>query len=65
MSFLEKYLDRIRLLGKAELAASVENTVKAVVPGYIENFSYREHVTALLAGERKNLSYVRGDVRCG
>lgn len=51
MSFLEDYLTRIRDSGKTELVASVEDTVKKIVPEYIENFSYREHVTALLAGE--------------
>ena len=51
MSFLEDYLTQIRNSGKTELATSVEDTVNKIVPEYIENFSYREHVTALLAGE--------------
>ena len=51
MSFLENYLDLLRNSGKTELAGSVKRTVQAAAPKYLENFSYREHVTALLAGE--------------
>jgi len=51
MKYLENYLTRIRNSGKAALADSIEKTTKDIVPQYISNFSYTEHVTALLVGD--------------
>lgn len=51
MSFLKNYLEKIRSTGKTDLAVSIEKTINTVVPKYIANFSYRDHVTALLTGE--------------
>lgn len=51
MSYLENYLTRLRNAGKSALADSVNKTVSDLVPQYIQNFSYSEHVVSLLMGE--------------
>lgn len=51
MGYLDNYLSRLRAAGKTALAASIEKTATDIVPQYISNFSYTEHVTALLVGE--------------
>ena len=51
MSYLENYLSRIRDRGNTALADAIEKTAKDIVPQYISNFSYMEHVTALLVGD--------------
>lgn len=51
MGYLEKYLQRISDSGNAALADSIEKTTKSIVPQYISNFSYTDHVTALLVGD--------------
>ena len=51
MGYLDNYLASLREAGKTELANAVEKTANDIVPQYISNFSYQEHVTALLVGE--------------
>lgn len=51
MMWLSNYLDRIRAKGNPQLAQAINNTVQAIVPKYISNFSYREHVVSLLVGD--------------
>lgn len=50
MSYLRNYLDEICQRGNNQLADAVKKTVDAIVPQYIRNFSFREHVVSLLLG---------------
>lgn len=51
MSYLENYLERINDTGKIALVNAIKKTVADVVPQYISNFSFRDHVVSLLMGE--------------
>lgn len=51
MSYLQSYLDRIRNRGNSALADAINKTVTDVVPQYISNFSFTEHVVSLLVGD--------------
>ena len=51
MSYLENYLERIQTKGNSALADAINKTVSDVVPQYISNFSFREHVVSLLVGD--------------
>ena len=51
MKWLDNYLNRIRDKGNPVLADAISQTVQDVVPNYISNFSYREHVVSLLVGD--------------
>lgn len=51
MMWLSNYLDRIHTKGNPQLASAINNTVQEIVPKYISNFSYREHVVSLLVGD--------------
>lgn len=51
MSYLQSYLDRIRSRGNPALADAINKTVQDVVPQYISNFSFTEHVVSLLVGD--------------
>ena len=51
MSYLESYLQRIRANGNNALADAINKTVDDVVPQYISNFSFNEHVVSLLVGD--------------
>jgi len=51
MSYLEAYLERIKKKGNPALAAAISKTVADVVPQYISNFSFTEHVVSLLVGD--------------
>lgn len=51
MSYLESYLQRIRANGNNALADAIKKTVDDVVPQYISNFSFNEHVVSLLVGD--------------
>ena len=51
MSYLESYLQRIRANGNSALADAIKKTVDDVVPQYISNFSFNEHVVSLLVGD--------------
>lgn len=50
MSCLKKYLDEIRSRGNGKLADAIQKTVDSIIPKYIRNFSFREHVVSLLLG---------------
>lgn len=49
--YLEKYLSRISGMGNNALSKAIQKTVDDVVPKYISNFSYRDHVVSLLVGD--------------
>ena len=51
MSYLQSYLDRIRSRGNPELADAINKTVQDIVPQYISNFSFTDHVVSLLVGD--------------
>lgn len=51
MSYLQSYLDRIRSRGNPALADAINKTVTDVVPQYISNFSFTDHVVSLLVGD--------------
>lgn len=51
MSYLESYLQRIRANGNNALADAIKKTVDDVVPQYISNFSFNDHVVSLLVGD--------------
>ena len=50
MKHVEAYLNELRNRNKGNLADAVQKTVDDVVPNYISNFSYREHIVSLLMG---------------
>lgn len=50
MSYLNNYLAQIRGKGNAALADAVKSTVDSIIPNYISNFSFTEHVVSLLLG---------------
>lgn len=51
MNFLNNYIERIKEKGNLALAEAIEKTVVDVVPNYISNFSFREHIVSLLVGD--------------
>lgn len=51
MSYLQSYLERIRNRGNSALADAINKTVTDVVPQYISNFSFTDHVVSLLVGD--------------
>ncbi len=51
MSYLQSYLDRIRGKGNPALADAIYKTVEDIVPQYISNFSFTDHVVSLLVGD--------------
>lgn len=51
MSYLQQYLYRITSRGNPKLALAIKNTTENIVPQYISNFSFSEHVTSLLVGD--------------
>ena len=50
MNHAESYINELLQRNRATLADAVKNTINDIVPQYIENFSYREHVVSLLMG---------------
>lgn len=50
MTYLERYLARLRESGNNSLADAVKATVDKITPEYIKPFSYKEHVVSLLLG---------------
>ena len=50
MKYLQSYLSRIAQKN-VSLADAVKQTTDDIVPQYISNFSYREHVVSLLVGD--------------
>ena len=51
MTYLETYLQHICDEGSFQLSEAIQKTVSDIVPEYISNFSFRDHVTGLLVGE--------------
>lgn len=51
MSYLQSYLSRICERGNPTLADAISLTVRDIVPQYISNFSFTEHVVSLLFGD--------------
>lgn len=51
MSYLKAYLDRINKRGNVALARAINRTVEDVVPQYITNFTFADHVVSLLVGD--------------
>lgn len=51
MGYLNKYLSRISNKGNPHLAKAIEKTATDIVPQYISNFSFSDHVTSLLVGD--------------
>lgn len=51
MSYLDQYLNKIQDRGNDTLADAIKKTVDDIVPQYISNFSFREHVVSLLVGD--------------
>lgn len=50
MNYLQAYLSRISTRN-ATLATAIQKTVYDIVPQYIKNFSYKDHVVSLLVGD--------------
>ena len=50
MKYLENYLKRISEKNP-DIASSVKKTVDDIVPEYISNFTWKDHVVSLLAGD--------------
>ena len=51
MNYLNAYLDRIRNYGNGALADAIRKTADGVVPRYLSNFSFTDHVVGLLVGD--------------
>lgn len=51
MNYLQSYLKKIQQRGNTALADAISKTVSDVVPQYISNFSFTEHVVSLLVGD--------------
>ena len=51
MNYLNAYLDRIRNYGNVALADAIRRTADGVVPRYLSNFSFTDHVVGLLVGD--------------
>ena len=51
MSYLDAYINRIMKKGNPALSEAIKKTVHDVVPRYISNFSFTEHVVSLLVGD--------------
>lgn len=50
MGYLESYLNKIRSRGNIQLADSIQQTVDAIAPAHLENFSFCSHEVGLLFG---------------
>ena len=50
MTHTESYLNELRNRNRESLAVAVQKTITDIVPQYISNFSYREHIVSLLMG---------------
>ncbi|AOY74722.1 Z1 domain-containing protein [Clostridium formicaceticum] len=51
MSYLSNYLDRIVMRGNPSLAAAIKKTTDDIIPQYVSNFTFKEHVVSLLVGD--------------
>jgi len=50
MNYLQTYLNRVAAKNTS-LAAAIQKTAEDIVPQYISNFSYKDHVVSLLVGD--------------
>lgn len=50
MSHLQKYLTLLKESGNPELSEAVKNTANDIIPKYVRNFTFNEHVVSLLMG---------------
>lgn len=50
-TYLSHYLDQINERGSTALSSAIKKTVDDIVPKYIANFSFSEHVVSLLVGD--------------
>ena len=50
MTHLECYLNELHNRNRSSLATAVQKTVNDIVPQYISNFSFRDHIVSLLMG---------------
>lgn len=51
MSYLSDYLSRICNRGNSFLADSIHRTTNDIIPQYVSNFSFKDHVVSLLVGD--------------
>lgn len=51
MKYLDNYLSRVSEKGNPALSDAIKKTVSDIVPSYISNFSYQDHVVSLLVGD--------------
>lgn len=51
MKYLDNYLSRIDAKGNPALSNAIKKTTDDIVPQYISNFSYKDHVVSLLVGD--------------
>lgn len=51
MGYLDNYLSIISEGGNPQLAAAIKKTAEDIVPQYISNFSFADHVTSLFVGD--------------
>ncbi len=51
MKYLDNYLERIGKKGNFALSDAINKTVTDIVPKYISNFSFKEHIVSLLVGD--------------
>ena len=50
MSYLKRYLDHVGS-GNPDLKQAIQRTVDSIIPQYISNFSFMEHMVGLLVGD--------------
>lgn len=51
MSYLSNYLDKIITRGNPNLATAIKKTTDDIIPQYVSNFTFKEHVVSLLVGD--------------
>ena len=51
MKYFDNYIERIKERGNVALAEAINKTVNDVIPKYISNFSFKEHIVSLLVGD--------------
>mgnify|MGYP001016186625 CR=1 FL=1 len=51
MGYLQNYLKRISDSGNPQLSESIKKTTDDLIPQYVSNFSFKDHVVSLLVGD--------------
>lgn len=51
MKYFDNYIERIKERGNVALSEAINKTVNDVIPKYISNFSFKEHIVSLLVGD--------------